>query len=250
MMLATVLPCGASAQQAAATSPKVHELATALAQEWLTEQGVAKSAPAPPAQEADGSVDDVSSRIGAIHDQIMALARAIPNLPNEFRRAVARVTAIDPDAGRGQVFLDLGIFGDPYMVATRRLAAEAHTFLHLAVFGMFGFAAQWLFRRMTDRSRRHLDGLPMETVKDRLRVIAARFALAFGPIAAFVAGSIVPLLALDWDPIRRDIVLGFLTVSVVLWAAVAIGDWLLSPDDQRFRIIPMDALAARSGAAD
>ena len=111
MMFATVLPCGASAQQAAATSPKVHELATALAQEWLTEQGVAKSAPAPPAQEADGSVDDVSSRIGAIHDQIMALAGAIPNLPNEFRRAVARVTAIDPDAGRGQVFLDLSIFG-------------------------------------------------------------------------------------------------------------------------------------------
>jgi hypothetical protein len=85
----------------------------------------------------------------------------------------------------------------------------------------------------------------METVKDRLRIIAAHFALAFGPIAAFVVGSIVPLLAFDWDPIRGDIVLGFLIVFVVIWATVAIGDWLLAPDHERLRIIPMDTLAAR-----
>jgi small-conductance mechanosensitive channel len=245
MSFTTVLPRGASAQQAAATSPKVHELATALAQEWLKEQGVAKSAPAPPAQQADDSVDYVSSGIGAIHDQIVALADAVPNLPHEFERAAARVAAIDPDAGRGQAFLDLGIFGDPYYVAARRLAAWAQTLLHLAIFGMFGFGAQWLFRRMTERSRRELCGLPMETVKDRLRVIAARFGLTFGAIAAFVVGSIVTLLALDWDPVRRAIALGFLIVFVVIWAAVAIGDWLLAPNHQRFRIVPMDTLAAR-----
>ena len=40
MIFTTVLPCGAfAAEQAAATSPKVHELATALAEEWLKEQG-------------------------------------------------------------------------------------------------------------------------------------------------------------------------------------------------------------------
>ena len=39
---------------------------------------------------------------------------------------------------------------------------------------------------MTRRARRRLDGLPMENVKDRLRLIAAHFALAFGVIAAFV----------------------------------------------------------------
>jgi len=85
----------------------------------------------------------------------------------------------------------------------------------------------------------------METVKDRLRLIGVRFALAFGAIAAFVVGSIVALLALDWDPVRRDIALGFLIVFVAIWAAVAVGDWLLAPDGERFRIIPMDTLAAR-----
>jgi hypothetical protein len=73
MISATVMSCGASAQQAAATSPKVHELATALAEEWLKEQDVAKSAPAPPAQQTGNSVaDDVNSDLGAIHDQILA----------------------------------------------------------------------------------------------------------------------------------------------------------------------------------
>jgi small-conductance mechanosensitive channel len=245
LILATVLPCGASAQQAAATSPKVHELATQLAEEWLKEQGVTKSAPAPAVQQTDDSVDYVSSSIGAIHDQIMALAGAIPDLPREFERAAAHVAAVDPDSERGQVFLDLGIFGDRYYVATRRLAAEAQGLLNLAVFGAFGFGAQWLFRKMTARVRRRLDGLPMETVKDRLRGIAARLALAFGVIAAFVFGSITPLLILDMDPIRRGTLLSFLIVFVAIWLAVATGEFLLAPDNARFRIIPMDTVAAR-----
>jgi moderate conductance mechanosensitive channel len=247
MIFAAVLSGGAFAAEQAAASPKVHELATLLAVELLKEQGVAKTAASPSAEQTGNSFEDyVNSDADAIRDQIMALAGATPGLPQEFERAISRVTAIDPDAGRGQVFLDLGIFaGDPYMVATRRLAAEAETLLHLALFGAFGFGAQWLFRKMIGKVRRRLDGLPAETVKDRLRLIGVRFALAFGVIAAFVVGSIVALLAIDWDPVRRDIAVGFLIVFVVIWAAVAIGDWLLAPNHERFRIIPMDTLAAR-----
>ena len=115
IILATAPRCGAQATQqaAAATSPKVNDLLTSLAQEWLQEQGVTKPA-GPPPQRADQSFEDyVNSDAEAIHDQIIALAGAIPGLPHEFERAAARVTVIDPDSGRGQVFLDLGIFGDP-----------------------------------------------------------------------------------------------------------------------------------------
>jgi small-conductance mechanosensitive channel len=245
IILAMAPPRGAFAAQQPAASSKVNELLTSLAREWLGEQGEAKSA-APAAQQAANSFGDyVNSAADAIRDQIMALARATPGLPHEFERAISRVTAIDPDSGRGQVFLDLGIFGDPYMVATRRLAAEAHTFLDLVIFGVCAFGAQWLFRTMTGNVRRRLDGLPMETVKERLRLIAARFALALGMIATFVLGSLGPLLVLDWDPVRREMLFGFVIVFVVIWAAVAIGDWLMAPDDERFRIIPMDTLAAR-----
>ena len=245
IILAMVPLRGASAQQAAAASPKVHELATALAQEWLKEQGVAESAPVPAVQQTGSFGDYVNSDADAIHDQMVALAGAAPGLPHEFERAVARVTAIDPDSGRGELFIDLGIFGDPDYVATRRLAAEAQALLNLAIFGVCGFGAQWLFRRMTGRARRGLDGLPMETVKDRLRVIAARLALAFGVIAAFVLGGLGSLLVLDMDPARREMLLAFLTVFVVIWVAVAIGDFLLAPDEERFRLIPMDTVAAR-----
>src|SRR5262249_55614415 len=185
MNSATVLSSGAFAAEQVAASPKLHELAPALAQEWLKGQGVANPATAPPVQQTDDSVDYVSSSTVPIHNQLMALAGAIPDLPHAFQRAAERIIAIDADSGNGQVFLDLGVFGDPYYVATRRLAAEAQALLDLALFGAFAFGAQWLFRKMTGRARRGLDGLPMETVKDRLRVIAVRFALAFAVIAAF-----------------------------------------------------------------
>jgi len=213
-----------------ALPPKIHDLLTLLAQEWLDKQGEAKSA-APSTQQTGNSFEDyANSSFGAIHDHLVARAGAIPDLPNEFERAAARVTAIDAEYGRGQVFLKLGIFGDRYKVATRRLAAEAQALLNLAIFGAFGFGAQWLFKKMTGKVRRRLDGLPMETVNDRLRVIATRFALAFGVIAAFILGSLGPFLALDWDPARREMVLGFVIVFVVIWGAVATGELLFAPD--------------------
>ena len=259
-LAATILTAGpmsgvVAAQQAAANPasasgdgalpPKAHELLTLLAEEWLAKQGEAKSA-APLAQQTDNSLANyVNSGFGAIHDQIVALARAIPDLPNEFELAAARITAIDADFDQATTLLELGIFGDRYYVATRRLAAEARVLLNLAILGAFSFGAQWLFRKMIGTARRRLDGLPIETVKDRLRLIAARFALAFGEIAAFVLGSLGPFLALDWDPVRRELVLGFLIVFVVIRAAVATGDLLFAPNDERFRIIPTDTVAAR-----
>jgi small-conductance mechanosensitive channel len=256
VMLATVLPCGASAQQtaesatpaargAASKSAEADELLTSLAREWLRVHGEAKSAAAQVQQTGNSFEDYVNSDADAIHDQIVALAGAIPGLPHEFERAAARVTAIDADSGRGQVFLDLGIFGDPFYVATRRRAAEVHAFVHLVIFGACAFGAIWLFGKMTGRARRRLEGLPIASVKDRLRVIAARFAFAFGAIAAFALGGLSPLLGLNWDPARREMLLSFLTVFVVIWAAVAIGDLLLAPNVERFRIVPMDTAAAR-----
>jgi moderate conductance mechanosensitive channel len=232
IILATMGSCGAlaaPASQTAATSPKAHELLTLLAQEWLEEQGLAKPA-APAAQKTDTSVEDnLNSDAGAIHDQIMALAGAIPDLPNEFERAAARISAFDPDSGRAQFLLKLGIFGDRWKVATRLLAQRVQLFLKLAIVAAFGFGAQWLFRKMTGRVRGRLDGLPMDTVKDRLRVIAMRVALAFGVIAAFVLGSLGPFLTLDWDPVRREIILGFLIVFVAIWVAAAIGSCCWPP---------------------
>jgi len=209
--LAKTVTCGALAAETAAAekttaSPKIREMMTSLAQEWLAEQGVASAAAAPPAHETRQTFEDyVNSGAGAIHNQILALAGAI------------------------QVLLSLGIFGDPYLVATRRLAGEAQAFLNLAIFAAFGSGAEWLFRKMTRRARGRLDTLPMETVRDRLRVMAARFALAFGTIGAFLLGGLVPWLGLNWDPARREMVLSLVIVFIAVRFAVAIGELLLAP---------------------
>jgi hypothetical protein len=81
-----------------ALPPKAHELLTLLAEEWLAKQGEAKSVATPAPESFE---DEVNSAAGAIHDQIVALAGAIPDLPHKFKRAVARVAAVDPDSGTG-----------------------------------------------------------------------------------------------------------------------------------------------------
>jgi len=82
-------------------------------------------------------------------------------------------------------------------------------------------------------------------VQDRLRVVATRFAFAIGLVAAFAIGSIGPFLALDWAPLFREMLLGYLVAFLVLRIAIVVGHFLLAPHHQHFRIIPMDTAAAR-----
>jgi moderate conductance mechanosensitive channel len=205
--------------------PKNHQVLTLLAdpkvQEWLEGQGALKTA-AGPAQQTGNSVEGyLNSDVSAIHAQIVALVRAVPDLPSQFARAAGRFTAVHREHG-----------------ADWALA-------RLAVLVAFGFGAEWLFRKITNRTRGHIDALPMKTVNDRLRVIGVRFALALGIVAAFAVGSVGPFLSLDWNPLRRDMYLGWLIVFVVVRVAAATGDLLLAPDQERFRIIPTDAVTAR-----
>jgi moderate conductance mechanosensitive channel len=205
--------------------PKANELLTLLAdpkvQEWLEEQDGAKAV-AGSAQQTDNSVEDyLSSRGGAIHEHVVALAGAIPGLPNQFEESAAADSAVHGEYGR------------------------AWAFFNVAVFAALGFGAEWLFRKMTGRARRRVDGLPMGTVNDRLHLVAVRFVLALGAVAAFALGSIGPFLALDWDPILRGAIFGYLIAVVVIRVAAVIGDFLLAPDRERFRIIPTDTAAAR-----
>jgi moderate conductance mechanosensitive channel len=202
---------------------KIHELLTLLSdrkiQEWLGKQDEAKSA-ALSAEKTDKPVaGDVKSRAGAAHQQIVAIARAIPDLPNQFEQAAARVSG--------------------------ELDVYKRTLLSLAVFVALGFGTEWLLRKMTGRVRRRLDGLPIETLNDRLRLIALRFAFASGLVAAFVLGSFGPFLAIDWDPISRDMILRYLTAIVVIRVAAAIGNFLLAPEQEHFRIILTDTVTAR-----
>jgi moderate conductance mechanosensitive channel len=197
-------------------------LADTTVQKWLEKQGAAAPAAAPAHHKSEASVTDYfSARVSATREHIVALAAVFPDLPNQFERA------------RGLIRADLGDRG------------RIKVLLHLALFVALGFGAEWLFRGMTARIRRRLDELPVETVKHRLRLMAARFAFAAGLVAAFALGSVGPFLALDWAPLLREMLLGYLLAFLIIRIAVIVGHFLLAPDHERFRIIPMGHAAAR-----
>ena len=112
-------------------------------------------------------------------------------------------------------------------------------------FAALGYGVEWLFRKATQKTRQRLAGLPMETVNDRLRLVAARFAFTFAAVVAFAVGSFGPFLALNWPPRLRQMLLGYLVAFLITRIAVVVGDFLLAPDAERFRIVPTDTVAAR-----
>src|SRR5271169_4710457 len=213
-----------AAGEAAATSPEVAAFIALLGdpkvQKWLEQQHAAEAShePAPDAETSSVS-DYFDSRVRATREHITALGSALPDLPNQFERGVGLLQAEIPRR-RTVLFLVL-------------------------VFAGLGLGVEWLFRKATQKTRQRLDGLPMETVNDRLRLVAARFAFAFGVVAAFAIGSIGPFLALDWPPLLSKMVLGYLVALLATRIAVVVGHFLLAPEAERFRIIPTHTVAAR-----
>ena len=208
-----------------AVPPQIQQLLTLLAdpkvEAWLKQQNEAKGA-AGSADTAEESVSHVlDSRLGAIREHIVGLAYTIPDLPSQFRRGAALISA------------DLGQHG------------RAKVLLLLAVFVGLGSGVEWLFRKATQRVRGHLDTLPSETARGRLHLVGLRFAFAVGLVAAFALGSIGPFLALDWPPLLREIVFGFLIAFLIVRVAIVVSHFLLALHHERFRIIPMDTVAAR-----
>jgi hypothetical protein len=225
----------AATSQEAATPPQVAELTALLAdpknrllltlladptvQKWMENQGLPATA-APAHHKPDESVSSYfDTRVREIREHLVALASTFPDMPNQFEQGVGLLQAEVPR--RGTVLL------------------------LVLVFAGFGFGVEWLFRKTTQNTRQRLDGLPMETVNDRLRLVAARFAFAFGTVAAFAIGSVGPFLARDWPPLLSQMVLGYLIAFLVTRIAVVVGHFLLAPEAKRFRIVPTDTVAAR-----
>jgi small-conductance mechanosensitive channel len=214
------------AQSDEATPKQIQELMTLLAdpkvRDWLEKESKAEAAHEKASDAESSSVSHYfDASVAAVREHIIALGAALPDLPGQIETAYSRVSADLGDRGR------------------------VKGLLLLALFIGLGYGVEWLFRKATGRIRGHLEDHPMATVNDRLRVVGLRFVFAVGVVAAFALGSVGAFLALDWPPLLREMVLGYLVVFLVIRIAIVVGHFLLSPRDERFRIIPADTPAAR-----
>ena len=208
----------------AATPPQIHELLYLLAdpkvQAWLAQQHPAVAASIAAAK-PDAPADFMSGRVGAVRSHLVAMTAAAPGLPAQFAHAADMFQHGMEGRRPGRILLLLGGF-----VA-------------------LGFGVEALFRRATGRIRRHLDQHPVETAGERARLVAERAAFAFGLVGAFALGSIGAFLAFHWPPLLREILFGYLIVFLAIRMAAVLGRFLLAPDTERFRVIPMPSPAAR-----
>ncbi len=220
----TVARAAAATTAAEANPPEIQLLLNLLGdpkvRDWLKQHDAKPAAAA--AGLADQSVSQIfDTRLVGIRTHLAALAEAVPELPAQFWQAHLRVNEGLGENGRTKALL------------------------LLALFTGLGATVEWLFRRALRGVEARLEALPHDTVKDRLRLIAFRFALAFGVVTAFAVGSIGPFLARDWPPLLREMLFGYLMAFLVARVAGVVSHFLLAPRDERLRIIPMDDAAAR-----
>jgi moderate conductance mechanosensitive channel len=219
-------PKPAKAKAETATPAEVQALLSLLAdpkvQTWLQEQNKTEAAtPTPAKPVADSPAEMMSTRLDTVREHITQMADAVPDMPAQFAHAGAM---LDSTIGSHR----------PVKILTL-----------VAAFVGLGFGAQALFEYATRRMRRHLEAHPVDTVGDRVRLVVERAAFAFGSVVAFAAGSIGAFLVLHWPGLLRHVVLAYLTVFLAIRIAAVLGRFLLAPRNDRFRVIPMDASAAR-----
>ncbi|MFO1057731.1 MAG: mechanosensitive ion channel family protein [Dongiaceae bacterium] len=199
---------------------------------WLEQQRSA-AAPAPaPRPSATAIEADLSgltaSRLDQLKQHFGQLAAALPMVPAELARVGTRLG--DELAGRGVVSIVLLVLG----------------------FVVLGFGAEWVFWRLTRGLRAWISERPMETVRDRVRLVLTRFAFGVALVLVFALGSIGAFLLLDWPPMLREIVLGYLLAFLALRLGQVLGRFLFAPaggtafrNVERFRMLPMSDAAAR-----
>jgi small-conductance mechanosensitive channel len=237
ILFATLLSGTVAASAAAANRPapagkeatpaEIQALLNLLAdpkvQDWLKQQhattGVAPPATAKP--EDDAPAEMVSSRLEAVREHLAEMTDALPGMPAEFAYAADKFQ--------------------------ERMGGKrpARILTLLAAFAALGYGVQWLFGRATRRIRENLEGHAVDTVGERVRLVAERAAFALSSVVAYAVGSIGAFLVFRWPGLLRHIVLSYLIVFLAIRIAAVLGRFLLAPYNERFRVIPMETAAAR-----
>jgi small-conductance mechanosensitive channel len=191
---------------------------------WLAAQG--DKAATPPPAEAGGGMNamapaGISSALDMIRGHIDEMADAVPTLPAQSARAW---TILDLE------FEGVGLVGIVVLI------------LGLVAVGL---GLVWIMFRLTRGYRNWMKAMPKDTPQGRVRNLGAR--LVYGAImtVVFMFGTAGVFLAFNWPPLLRQIVLGYLSVAIVTWAAMVVTRVLLVPPSlgvpqaREIRVFPM-----------
>jgi small-conductance mechanosensitive channel len=187
---------------------------------WL--KGQLDKPAAAPQTPADASVSAMlDERLAAMRSHLETIAKAVPAVPAELARAGATLTA------------DVAEFGVLGLVAL------------FLVFAGLGLGLEWLFVRLTRPVRHRILNARFDTAHERVRVILERFAYRLLEVGAFALGSMGAFLAFTWPPLMREILLAYLAAFLCVRVAVAAGGFVLAPQFERFRLVPITDAAAQ-----
>ena len=237
VLAALILLCfagiAAQAQTEAAKPPqKVEELLKLLSdpevQKWIDAQKTAPRRslrqPRRPNRSNDFALDVAFERMRA---HLVALMAAIPALPSEIARVASQI------GGELQGY-------NPFRLL-----------LIFITFAAAGFAAEWIFRRLTGSIRAWIASARLDTVVDRLIAMAERLLYSAASLAAFAAGSIGVFLVFTWPRLLQPIIIGYLVAVLIFRASRLLFEFILSPpeytgfgDPTRFRVLPVSDASA------
>jgi small-conductance mechanosensitive channel len=189
---------------------------------WLDQQQVQRkpAAAPPPAAPEPGASSLFAQRVDLVRRHLADLAATAPRLPDELGSAVTILLLEFEESGLVRILL------------------------LIAGFIALGFGAERLFHWIAAGVEKWIVALPLATVSDRLRAVAVRLAYGTGLVLAFALGSLGAFLALEWPPLVRDILLGYLLAFLALRFTLVASRFLLAPAGERFRIVPVSAATA------
>ncbi len=174
-----------------------------------------RAAPVAPPPSDPTMAGDLGTDLQRLRQHIGALAMALPRLPDEFDNARFMLS-------------DMLGHGDALSLA-----------LFVPLFVALGFGGEWLFRANTRRFGGWIVALSLDTVKDRVSAVFARFGYMLGIVGSFALGSIGAMLPFDWTPKFKQVLLALLLAAVVTRLAAVVGRFLLAPGAPRFRVVPV-----------
>jgi moderate conductance mechanosensitive channel len=232
LLFGAFLTLAATARGAETDPPgKVKEIIQLLddpaVREWVRQRNAAPVAPEPLSAIAhDEPHMMLSHSIGMVRQHYLDVLSAVPRLPQDIARAFA---PLREEVARYGVNLILGL---------------------VVLFAALGYGLERLAWMASPKLRQWITDQPRATALDRVRLLCARTVYGFGLVGVFFIGSVGAFVMIEWPPLTRAAVIGFLMAIVMVRAISIIAQVIFSrvtrwfKGGQAFRLLPVSDVDA------